>query len=88
MGKSYATQLEELAQSFGLTLEQIPVKRYLNSFHEVSRTVRQRTDTNQYIYIEYQDSGCNADDYFSWRYIPDEEVKDYLKNHSIYMPNL
>jgi hypothetical protein len=82
MGKSYTQQLQSLVQSFGLTLEQVPVIKYLTSFHEVSRDIRQRSDTQQYIYTEHQESYCDVDDYFTWKYITEEEFQQ-LKKSSI-----
>lgn len=71
MGVSYQVQLAKLAESFGTEIERITS---LLSFHSVYRKIYRRKDTGQYIYVEYEDSECDQDDYFKWKYITDEEA--------------
>ncbi len=74
MGKTYNTHFNDLAQSFG---DQLLHVKYLSSFHNVSCLIVQRATTKQYIYIQYEESYSNDDDYFSWRYITNEELKKF-----------
>ena len=71
-------QLCNLVSSMNLTLDDVPIAMYMNSFHEVVRVIRQRKDTKQYIYIETCDSHRDGvDDYFRWYYLSEEKIKKY-----------
>jgi hypothetical protein len=73
--------LQNLVTDMNLTLEDLKHIRRLPSFHEVSREIRQRNDTKQYIYIESESSWRNGvDDYFSWYYLTDADIIKYVTN--------
>ena len=67
-------QLKELVESFGITMDQFKRVRALDSFHDMTSTVYQRTDTGQYMIIEQEDHWGSSDDYFKWWYITAEQL--------------
>ena len=53
--------------------------KYLHSFHEIIRILYQRTDTKQYILIEWESAYRDGDkDYFMWKYITEDEKNKLL----------
>ena len=68
---TFVSQLADLQKELKCELKRV---KMLFSRCNMCRDIYQRTDTNQYIYIEsemsYQDG---VDDYFGWKYISDNQ---------------
>lgn len=74
----YPEQLQNMANSMGLDVSQVPRVKFLTSFHDIGREIRKRLDTNQYIYIESEDSYRDGVDcYFNWSYIEPKNYRSY-----------
>ena len=85
----YHEQFKNLVQSWGLTENDVPVVKYLTSFHAIGRLIRQRQDTKQYIFIEQEDAWeGEADDYFKWSYLSEEEALEKIKKDKEFMDKI
>ena len=72
-------QFNNLVQSWGLERKDIITIKHLTSFHEMMYRIYQRSDTQQYIYVETEDSYRDGvDDYFRWRYITEDEKDEMI----------
>ena len=84
---SFETQFNNLCKSWNLNIDDVKMVTPLCSFHEIMRAIYQRNDTQQYIYIETEDSYREGvDDYFKWHFITEnkknEEIAKY-KQHKL-----
>jgi hypothetical protein len=82
---SFETQFNNLCKSWNLDIADVKIVSILASFHEIERAIYQRNDTQQYVYIETEDSYRDGvDDYFKWFYITEneknEEIAKYKKH--------
>jgi hypothetical protein len=82
---SFETQFNNLCKSWNLDIADVKIVSILASFHEIERAIYQRNDTQQYLYIETEDSYRDGvDDYFKWFYITEneknEEIAKYKKH--------
>ena len=84
----YHEQFKNLVISWGLTENEVPVVKYLTSFHEIGRLIRQRQDTKQYIYIEQEDAWGTANDYFQWRYLSEGQALKIIKEDKEFMDKI
>lgn len=78
---NYYKQKERYANSLGLTLEDMPVVLPLSSFHEIGREIRQRKDTGEYIFMQYECSFQDGvDDMFGVKVISKAEFDKYVQD--------
>ena len=49
---TFIDQMNNLAKSWGLERKDIKTIKHLKSFHEISSSIYQRSDTQQYIHVE------------------------------------
>jgi len=76
---SFETQFNNLVKSWHLDINDVKIVSRLSSFHEVMRAIYQRNDTQQYLYIETEDSFRDGvDDYFKWYYITENEKNEEI----------
>lgn len=74
-GRSTAEQFREQLNKWGITIDDVLYVKPLPSFHDVSQTLYQRTDTGHFFIVTRELSYDDLkDDYFSWRYVNDDEI--------------
>jgi len=82
---STIVKMKNMVESMNLTMDDVPIIYSLPSHHELTRQVRQRQDTKQFIYIESESCAYNKsaeDDYFQWHYITESEAENYGKKRT------
>ena len=78
---SFTSHFENLIRSWNLNIHDVIHIRNLMSFHDIERKIYKRNDTQQYIFIQYENSWRdNIDDFFTWRYITENGKNNYLHN--------
>lgn len=78
---SFETQFKNLCKSWNLDIDDVKHVSSLYSFHEIMRAIYQRNDTQQYIYIETENSYRDGvDDYFKWVYITENKKNELISN--------
>lgn len=80
---SFTEQWKHLVKSWNLELHQVTFAAHLTSFHDVMRRIYQIKDTQQYIYVETEDSHRNGvDDYVSWHFITEDKKNELIAQDS------
>lgn len=76
---TFEVQFNNLVKSWNLEITDVKLVCFLPSFHEIMRKIYQRNDTQQYIYIETEDSYKDGvDDYFAWHYITEARKNELI----------
>lgn len=74
---SFQTQFNNLVKSWYLDINNVTFVSSLYPFNGVIRSIYQRNDTKQFIYIETVESYRDGvDDYFKWHYITSNEKNE------------
>lgn len=76
---TFTAQFANMVKNWNLDINDVKLVKKLTSFHEVELSIYQRNDTQQYVYIESENSFME-DHFFKWKYITEDEKNKLIAN--------